>query len=85
MNYLDPRSGPSSLSVPIPCLYAPQGSPGCDAGHGVSYVCDMFEAPKVKLGVGQGIAAGPVETPLKNNQCDSNSCGPLPALTHDTD
>ena len=85
VSYLDPRLGSSSLSVPIPCLYAPQGSPGCDAGHGVSYVCDMSEAPKVKLGVGRGIAAGPVETPLKNNQCVSNSCGPLPALTHDTD
>ena len=35
VSYLDPRLGYSSLSVPFPCLYAPQGSPGCDAGHGV--------------------------------------------------
>ena len=54
MSYLDPRLGSSSLSVPIPCLFAPQGSPGCDAGHGVSYVFDLVEAPKVKLGMGRG-------------------------------
>ena len=28
---LDARLGSPSLSVPIPCLYAPQGPPGCDA------------------------------------------------------
>ena len=45
----------------------------------------MFEALKVKLWVGRVTAAGPVETKRKNKHCVSNSCGPLPAPTHDTD
>ena len=54
VSYLDPRLCYSSFSVPIPCLYAPQGLPGCDAGHDVSYVCDISEAPRVKLEVAVG-------------------------------